>query len=59
MYLDEMVVWQLAEFREKRAVADLRRVAGFNPAKNTGPPLNRTRERLVKLAKDALAKLEG
>ena len=59
VYLDEMVVWQLAEFREKRAVADLRRVAGFNPAKNTGPPLNRTRERLVKLAKDALAKLEG
>jgi hypothetical protein len=59
VYLDEMVVWQLGEFREKRAVAGLVRIAGFNPAKSTGAPFNRTRERLVKLAQEATAKLNG
>jgi hypothetical protein len=57
--LDEMVVWQLGEFREGRATAGLGRVARFDPAKSTGPPFNRTRERLVKLAQDALAKING
>jgi len=59
VYLDEMVVLQLGDFREKRAVADLERVARFNPAKSTGEPFKRTRGRLVKLAKEALAKING
>lgn len=58
-YLDEMVVWQLGEFREKRAVADMDRIARFDPAKSTGAPFNRTRERLVALAQEALAKING
>jgi len=59
VYLDEMVVLQLGDFREKRAVADLERVARFNPAKSTGEPFKRTRGPLVKLAKEALAKING
>jgi hypothetical protein len=29
-YLDEVVILRLAEFREKRAVDDLKRIAAFN-----------------------------
>src|SRR5262249_6903334 len=31
VYLDELVVWQLGEFREARAIPDLERVLGFSP----------------------------
>jgi hypothetical protein len=57
--LDEMVVWQIEEFREKRALAGLERIARFDPAKSTGGPFNRTRERLVNLAREAREKING
>ena len=57
--LDEMVVLQLGQFREPRAAAGLARVAQFNPATSTGEPYQRTRARLVNLAKAALAQLNS
>jgi hypothetical protein len=45
---EEVVVWQLGEFREPRAIDGLRRVASFDKNK---------RERLVQQAKNALTKI--
>ena len=56
VYTDEMVVWQLGEFRESRAADDLRRIAAFSP-EASGGRLGRTREGLVAAAKEALSKL--
>lgn len=56
-YRDEVVVWQLGEFREARAVADLKRLAGFDPAASEEGPFGRTRRRLVALAQEALGKI--
>ena len=53
---DEMVVWQLGEFRERRAADELRRIAAFSP-EASADRVDRTRERLVTAAKEALAKL--
>jgi hypothetical protein len=47
---EEVVVWQLGEFREPRAVEGLRRVASFD---------ERMREGLVRHACEALAKIAG
>ena len=55
VYTDEMVVWQLGEFREPRAAADLRRIAGLSP-EASGGRFGRTREGLVAAARAALAK---
>lgn len=59
MYLDEMVVWQLKEFKEDRSLPELKRIASFNPKATTGDPFHRTREHLVYLAIEAIAKLKG
>jgi hypothetical protein len=56
VYTDEMVVWQLGEFREGRAAEELRRIAAFVPEASAGR-FDRTREGLVAAAKEALAKL--
>jgi len=53
---DEMVVWQLGEFREERAVDELRRIAAFSPNAAVGR-FARTRERLLAAAEEALSKL--
>jgi hypothetical protein len=58
IYRDEVVIWQLGEFREARALSDLRRIAGFDAAAQTGP-FGRTRDALTKLAREALAKISG
>jgi hypothetical protein len=58
--LEEIVIWQLGAFREKRAVDDLRRIMAFD-SKATNPldKFKRTRELTVKLAKEALNKIEA
>jgi len=56
VYRDEMVVWQLSEFRETRADHELRRIGAFATASSAGR-FGRTRESLVAAAKEALAKL--
>lgn len=56
-YTDGLVVWQLGEFRETRAVDVLRRIAAFAPEAAAGR-FGRTRETLVAVAKEALAKID-
>jgi hypothetical protein len=57
IYRDEVVVWQLGEFREKRAIHNLERIANFDPRASTGEPLRRSRDSLVETVKEALMKI--
>ena len=57
-YSDELVAWQLGEFRESRATADLQRVAAFSPRPRYGQA-RRTRTTLVTVAREALDKIES
>jgi hypothetical protein len=59
MYLDEVVVSQLGEFREPRALDDLRRVAAFDPSATDSGPFGRTRKGLVRMARNAIDRIEG
>jgi len=54
---DEIVVWQLGEFRESRAIDALRRIVAFDPEARSPGDLGRTRRWLVDLAREALAKI--
>jgi hypothetical protein len=56
---DEVVVWQLGEFREARAVGNLKRLASFDPGASEAGPFGRTRKQLVQLAREALEKIAG
>ena len=58
IYTDEVVVSELGEFREARAVEGLRRVASFNPASAEAGPFGRTRQGLARRAREALDKIE-
>lgn len=58
-YIDDVVVWQLGEFRERRAIPDLQRIAAFDPETIGGSPLPRDRSKTVNLAREALAKIES
>ena len=57
-YAEEVVVWQVGEFRESRAAEALRRVASFDPNFAEAGPFGRTRQNLAKLAREALGKIE-
>ena len=56
--VDEVVVWQLGEFREMKAIPQLQRLALFNPDASETGPFGRTRRILVSLAEEALAKIQ-
>ncbi len=56
IYTDEMIVWQLGEFREVRAAGELERIASFSPQASAGV-FGRTRASLVAAAKEALKKM--
>ena len=58
LYTDEVVVWQLGEFKESRAIDPLRRVASLDPNSAEAGPFGRTNRRLIHLALDALGKTE-
>ena len=58
IYLDEVVVLQLGEFKEPRSIEHLRRIAAFDPAATETGSFGRTREHLVQLAREALEKME-
>jgi len=45
-YVDEMVVWQLSEFRERRALIELKRISSFSP-EATAARFKRTRKTLI------------
>jgi len=53
------VVWQLGEFREKRAVDDLRRIANFTIIERIMYPIRRTRRPFARLALESLEKIRG
>ena len=55
-YTEDLVVWQLGEFREERAVPDLKRIIQFDTETETGR-FCRTHETLVANAKEALTKI--
>ena len=57
-YLDEIVIQQLAEFKEKRAVEDLKRITAFN-ARPSPHPYFRDNIRTVNVAKQALEQIVG
>lgn len=59
IYTDEVVVWQLGEFREPRAVNGLRSVLAFDPSAAEAGPFGRTRAYLVHIAREALLKITG
>lgn len=59
IYCDEVVVWQLGEFREARALEALDRIANFDPEAHEAGPFDRTRGGLIALAEEARAKIEG
>jgi hypothetical protein len=53
---DEMVVWQLGEFRGNRAADDLGRIASFSAEEAAGR-FGRTRASLIAASRAALSKL--
>ena len=58
-YADELVVWQLGEFRESRAIRQLQRIVSFRPDTTEAGPFGRSRQSLVQLAEEALDKIGG
>jgi len=48
---------QLGEFKESRAAEALRRFASFDPNSAEAGPFGRTRQSLVRLAREALDKI--
>jgi len=58
-YLHEIVVWQLGEFREGRALEGLKGIALFDGVSTQIGPFGRTRDRLVHLACEAVSKIEN
>ena len=59
IYTDEVVVWQLGELREPRAVEGLRHIASFESTAAESGPFGDIRPKLVSLAREALTKIEG
>lgn len=57
IYADDIVLWQLGEFREVRAVEQLQRIGSFQPDSAETGPFGRTRQGLVRLAQEALDKI--
>ena len=57
---DEVIVWQLGEFREKRAIELLEKIQEFNEKVEVTPPVqvaNCTRKSLINMASQALEKI--
>lgn len=56
IYLDELVIWQLGEFREQRAVDDLKRIAAFNSDASESH-FGRSRAQTITFANEAVQKI--
>ncbi len=56
--MDDIIVWQLGEFREVGAIQALRRITGFRVFRLRSNPLTRDRKVTVQLAKEALEKID-
>ncbi len=53
-YFDDVIIWQVSEFLEKRALDDLWRIAGFDKGIQTA---DKRVSRKVALAEDAILKI--
>jgi len=56
---DEVIAWQLGEFRDERALPGLQRILHFDPLASSGEPTFQTREHLIQAAKDAVDKIQA
>lgn len=54
---DDVIIWQLGEFQETRAIPDLERIAHFDPTTEPDDVLRTNRAITVGLAKQALRKI--
>jgi hypothetical protein len=60
IYVDDVVIWQVGELQEVRALEDLHRIASFSPmAAAEGDPFKRNRKSTVAEALRAIEKIEG
>jgi hypothetical protein len=61
IYRDEVVVWQLGEFRDQRALSLLEHIASFDPSVSCGDGAlpGRSRKSCVEAAKVAMAKIRN
>lgn len=57
MARDDVVIWQLGEFKDARAIPDLERIASFDPTAEHDDVLRTNRAFTVGLAKQALKKI--
>jgi ADP-ribosylglycohydrolase len=57
--LDSVIIWQLGEFGEARAIPDLERIARFSPHARGEGPFAQTREQLIASAHAALEKIRA
>lgn len=56
VYTDEVVVWQLGEFKEARALPELERIAAFIPTEKSIREV-RSRAAIVRFANEAIRKI--
>jgi len=59
IYADEILVWQLGEFKEVRAIDQLQRIASFDTNVSGNGPFGRIQSNLVAAARDAIKKIES
>lgn len=60
IYADDMIIWQVGELCESRALEELRRIAAFSPdAQASNDPFKRSRNSTVSAALKAIGKIEG
>ena len=58
LYRDDIIIWQLGEFREKGALSALKRISQFDPNAEAKGKFPRNRAKTVALAKQAIEKIE-
>lgn len=59
IYADEIIIWQLGELRESRALGDLHRIIAFSPVAQANDPFSHNREITVAAGENAIAKIVG
>jgi hypothetical protein len=60
IYADDIIIWQVGEFREARALEELRRISAFLPeAQAESDPFKRRRHSTVSAAFKSIGKIEG
>jgi len=58
IYRDNVVIYELGELKEQRAVEHLQTIANFDPNASSGEPFHRNRISTVKAAVEVLQKIQ-